>query len=89
MISKRLCPSYNLNSKLALLLGGKYWARHSNVEDAVGSISTYRREYAKPALAQIQVVPIRIDRVVVGEPRQTSVAEVAIVCGRELGVAVG
>jgi hypothetical protein len=38
MISKRLCPSYNLNSKLALLLGGKYWARHSMLKMRLGAI---------------------------------------------------
>ena len=59
-----------------------------NVEDAVGRTATYRGEYAKASVHQIQVVPIRVDGVVVSEPRQ------ALVCkGRvrrcELGVAVG
>ena len=59
-----------------------------DVEDAVGSSATYRGEYAKPAVDQIQVVPVRVDRVVVGEPRQALVAKGRI--GRhELSIAVG
>jgi hypothetical protein len=41
-----------------------------DVEDAVGRSATYRCEYAEPGIDQIQIVPIRVDRVVVGEPRQ-------------------
>ena len=59
-----------------------------DVEDAVGRSATYRGEYAEPAIDQIQVVPIREDRVVVGEPRQTLVGEGRI-GGCELRVAVG
>ena len=36
-----------------------------NVEDAVGRSATYRGEYAVPAIDQIQVVPVREDRVAV------------------------
>ena len=59
-----------------------------NVEDAVGSSATYRGKYPKPAVDQIEVVPIRVDRVVVGEPRQTLVGKGRI-GGRELSVAIG
>ena len=59
-----------------------------NVEDAVGSSATYGCEYAKPAIDQIQVVPVREDGVVVGGPRQALVGEGRI-GGRELGVAIG
>ena len=59
-----------------------------NVEDAVGSSATYRCEYAEPAVDQIQVVPIRVDGVVVGEPWQALVGEGRI-GGRELRIAVG
>ena len=59
-----------------------------DVEDAVGSIATYRREYAKPGVDQFQVVPIRGDVVVVGCPRQTLIKEGRI-RGRELGIAIG
>ena len=59
-----------------------------NVEDAVGRSATYRRKDPKPTVHQIQVVPIRVDRVVVGEPRQALVAKGRI-GGRELRVAVG
>src|SRR5262249_34904304 len=58
-----------------------------NVEDAVGSSPTYRCEYAKPAVDQIQVVPIRVDRVVVSRPRQALVGEGRI-GGRKLRIAV-
>src|SRR5438477_506347 len=44
-----------------------------DVKDAVGRTATYRGEYAKPAINQIQVVPIWEDGVVVGSPRQASV----------------
>ena len=59
-----------------------------DVKDPVGSSPTYRCEYAKPTVHQIQVVPVREDGVVVGSPRQASVRKGRI-CGRELGVAVG
>ncbi len=29
-----------------------------NVEDAIGSSTTYRREYAKPAINQIEIIPV-------------------------------
>ena len=59
-----------------------------NVEDAVGSSATYRGEYAEPAVDQIQVIPIRVDGVVVGEPRQALVGKGRI-GGCELGIAIG
>ena len=59
-----------------------------NVEDTVGSRSTYRCEDAEPGIDQIQVVPIRVDGVVVGEPRQALVRKGGICC-RELGITVG
>jgi hypothetical protein len=59
-----------------------------DVEDAVGSSATYRCEYAEPAVDQIQVVPIRVDRVVVSEPRQALVGK-GRVGGCELRVAIG
>ena len=59
-----------------------------DVEDAIGSSATYRCEYAKPTIDQIQVVPIRQDGVVVVRPRQARVGKGRIGC-RELGIAVG
>ena len=59
-----------------------------DVEDAVGSSATYRCEYARRAIDQIQVVPIREDCVVVGSPWQAEVAEGRI-RGRKLRIAVG
>jgi hypothetical protein len=59
-----------------------------NVEDAVGRTPAYRGEYAKPAVDQIEVVPVRVDRVVVGGPWQALVGEGGI-GGRELRIAVG
>ena len=59
-----------------------------NVKDAVGSSATYRCEYAKPAVDQIQIVPVWEDRVVVGGPRQASISKRRI-GSHELGVAVG
>ena len=59
-----------------------------DVEDAVGSSATYRGEYAEPTVHQIQVVPVREDRVVVGGPWQALVGEGRI-GGRELRIAVG
>jgi hypothetical protein len=59
-----------------------------DVEDAVGSTSAYRREYAKPAINQVQVVPVREDRVVVLAPRQASVSK-GRVGGHELCIAIG
>jgi hypothetical protein len=58
-----------------------------DVEDAVGRTAAYRGEYAKPAVDQIQVVPIREDRVVVSSPRQADVSKGRI-GGRKLRVAV-
>src|SRR6185436_6872343 len=59
-----------------------------NVEDAVGRTATYRGEYAKPGIDQIQVVPIWVDRVIVGEPRQTDVGK-GCIRRHELRIAVG
>ena len=58
------------------------------VEDAVGSSATYRCEYARWAIDQIEVVPVWEDGVVVGSPRQASVTESRI-SGHELGITVG
>jgi hypothetical protein len=58
-----------------------------DVKDAVRSSATYRREDAKPAINQIQVVPIRVDRVVVAGPWQAVIGECGVHC-RELGVPV-
>src|SRR4029077_6299612 len=57
-------------------------------EDAVGSSAAYGCEYAEPTVDQIQVVPIRVDGVVVGGPWQALVGEGRI-GGRELRIAVG
>ena len=59
-----------------------------NVEDAVRSRATYRREYAEPAIDQIEVVPVWEDGVVMGSPRQALVGEGGI-RGYELGITVG
>jgi hypothetical protein len=59
-----------------------------NVEDAVRRTATYRREYAKPTVDQIQVVPIREDHVVVVGQRQ-ALGEEDRIRGRELRIAVG
>ena len=59
-----------------------------NVEDAVRSGATDRGEDTEPAVDQIQVVPVREDRVVVGGPWQALVGEGRI-GGCELGIAVG
>src|SRR4029077_4279547 len=59
-----------------------------NVEDTVGSSATYRCEYTKPTVDQIQVVPIWEDGVVVGEPWQALVSK-GRVSGCELRVAIG
>jgi hypothetical protein len=59
-----------------------------NVEDAIGSGATDRCKYSKPAVDQIQVVPIRVDRVIVAGPRQADVSKGRI-RGRKLRVAVG
>jgi hypothetical protein len=59
-----------------------------DVEDAVGRSATYRCEYAKPAVDQIQVVPVRVDGVVVGGPWQALVSKGRI-GGCELGIAIG
>src|SRR5206468_9688624 len=55
---------------------------------AVGRTATYRCEYAKPAVHQIQVVPVWEDRVVVRGPWQALVGEGRI-GGCELRIAVG
>ena len=36
--SKRVCPSYNLSSKLAVPLPGKYCARHSMLKMRLGAV---------------------------------------------------
>ena len=59
-----------------------------NIKDAVGSCATYRCEYAKPTVHQVQVVPVGEDGVVVGSPRQALVGE-GRVGSHELGIAVG
>ena len=59
-----------------------------NVEDAVRSSATYRCKDAEPAINQIEIVPIREDRVVMGGPRQALVGEGGI-GSQELGVTVG
>ena len=59
-----------------------------DVEDAVGRSATYRGEYAEPAVDQIQIIPIWVDGVVVGEPRQALVGKGRI-GGCELRVAIG
>jgi hypothetical protein len=59
-----------------------------NVEDAVWSRATYRREYAEPAIDQIEVVPVWEDGVVMGSPRQASVSE-GCIGSHELGITVG
>src|SRR5262245_23274970 len=59
-----------------------------DVKDAVGRSATYRCEYAKPGVDQIQVVPIRVDRVVMSGPRQALVGEGGI-GGCKLRVTVG
>jgi len=59
-----------------------------NIENAVRRSATYRGEYAKSTVNQIQVVPVREDRVVMGGPRQALVGE-GRVGGHELRIAVG
>ena len=59
-----------------------------DVENPVGSSATYRCEYAKPTIDQIQVVPVWQDGVVVVGPRQARVGKGRI-GRRELGIAVG
>jgi len=59
-----------------------------NVKDAVRSSTTYRCEYAEASVDQIQIIPVREDRVVVGSPRQASVSKGRVRC-RKLGIAVG
>jgi hypothetical protein len=58
-----------------------------DVEDTVGSSATYRREYTKPTINQIQVIPVWEDRVIVGAPRQALVGEGRI-GGHKLRIAV-
>jgi hypothetical protein len=59
-----------------------------NVEDTVRSSATYRCEYTEPTVDQIQIIPIWVNGVVVGEPRQALVGK-GRVSGRELRVAIG
>ena len=59
-----------------------------DVEDAVGSSTTYRCEYAEPTVDQIQIVPVGEDGVVVGGPGQANIRKGGI-SGRELRIAVG
>ena len=59
-----------------------------NVEDAVGSRATHRREYAEPAIDQIKVVPVWENSVVMGNPRQANITKVRI-GSHELGITVG
>ena len=59
-----------------------------DVEDAVGSSTTYRCEDAEPTVDQIQVVPVRENGVVVGEPRQADVSKGRI-GSHKLGIPVG
>jgi hypothetical protein len=59
-----------------------------NVEYAVGSSATYRCEYPEPAVDQIEVVPVREDREVVGGPWQALVAKGRI-GSHKLRIAVG
>ena len=59
-----------------------------NVEDTVGSSATYRCEYTEPTVDQIQVVPVREDREVVGGPWKALVGKGRIGC-RELRIAIG
>jgi hypothetical protein len=69
-------------------VSGKVLRPPLNVEDAIGSSATYRCEDAEPTVDQIQVVPIRVDGVVVGEPRQTTISKCRI-GSQELGITVG
>ena len=59
-----------------------------NVEDTIGSSATYRCEYTEPTVDQIQIIPIWVDGVVVGEPRQALVGKGRI-GSCELGIAIG
>jgi hypothetical protein len=59
-----------------------------DVEDAVWSSTTYRCEYAKPTVDQIQVVPVWEDGEVVGSPGQAGVSKGGI-RSHELGITVG
>ena len=58
-----------------------------DVEDAIRRSATYRCEYAEPAINQIQIVPVWVDRVVVGGPRQALVGEGGV-RSHELRIAV-
>jgi len=53
-----------------------------DVEDAVGSSATYRCKDAEPTVDQIQVVPVRIDRVGHSRLRQAAVAKDARPVGK-------
>ena len=58
-----------------------------NVEYAVRCCAAYRGEDAGRAIDQIQIIPVRVDGVIVGKPRQALVGKGRI-RGRELGIAV-
>ena len=59
-----------------------------DVEDAIGRRAAYRREDAKSAINQIQVIPVWEYCVVMGGPRQADVGKGGI-RSHELGIAVG
>src|SRR5207249_7014872 len=59
-----------------------------NVKNAVGRSATYRGEYAEPTVDQVQVVPVRIDRVRHSRLWQAAVGEDARPGGK-VGLAVG
>ena len=59
-----------------------------DVEDAIRCRAAYRCEYPKSTVNQIEVVPVRVDCVVVGGPWQALVGEGRIGC-HKLGIAVG
>jgi hypothetical protein len=46
-----------------------------DIEDAVRRRATSRSEDSKPAVYQVQVVPVRVDRVIVAVPRQATVSK--------------
>jgi hypothetical protein len=59
-----------------------------DVEDPVRRRATSRSEDSKPTVYQVQVVPVRVDRVIVAVPRQATVSKGGV-RGFELGIAVG
>src|SRR5580765_2338152 len=52
MMSKRVCPSYNLNSKPALPLPGKYCARHSMLNMRLGAVPLIDVNMPNPLLTK-------------------------------------